>query len=277
MAEANETTRKKRTITEIRGSKATGEKMVYMSVPDYTSAQWAEMGGVDVAVVGDSLAMIAHGHPNTIPATMDMMILHAQAVRRGLAQLARTLGNLRRHGNIARYLLARMIYVDGLNTLFIFGGVYAAGRFGMNTEEILIFAILLNITAGIGAAVFGWIDDAIGAKRTILISVACLALFGGLTLLAPSKLWFYVLGCVLGIFVGPAQSASRSLMARLAPEEMRTEMFGLYALSGKATAFIGPALVGWITVATNSQELGMATILVFFLIGLVLMLPVREP
>ena len=83
MAEANETARKKRTITEIRRSKATGEKMVYMSVPDYTSAQWAEMGGVDVAVVGDSLAMIAHGHPNTIPATMDMMIMHAQAVRRG--------------------------------------------------------------------------------------------------------------------------------------------------------------------------------------------------
>ena len=83
MAEAGESTRKKRTITDIRASKATGEKMVYMSVPDYTSAQWAEMGGVDVAVVGDSLAMIAHGHPNTIPATMDMMIMHAQAVRRG--------------------------------------------------------------------------------------------------------------------------------------------------------------------------------------------------
>jgi len=75
--------RKKRTITEIRESKTTGEKMVYMSVPDYTSAQWAEMGGVDVAVVGDSLAMIAHGHPNTIPATMDMMVMHALAVRRG--------------------------------------------------------------------------------------------------------------------------------------------------------------------------------------------------
>lgn len=74
---------KKRTMTEIRASKTTGEKMVYMSVPDYTSAQWAEMAGVDVAVVGDSLAMIAHGHPNTIPATMDMMVLHSQAVRRG--------------------------------------------------------------------------------------------------------------------------------------------------------------------------------------------------
>ena len=80
---ADKEEKKKRTITEIRESKRTGEKMVYMSVPDYTSAQWAEMAGVDVAVVGDSLAMIAHGHPNTIPATMDMMVLHSQAVRRG--------------------------------------------------------------------------------------------------------------------------------------------------------------------------------------------------
>src|SRR5690349_3579561 len=75
--------REKRTISEIRQSKQTGEKMVYMSVPDYTSAKWAEMAGVDVAVVGDSLAMIAHGHASTVPATMDMMVMHAQAIRRG--------------------------------------------------------------------------------------------------------------------------------------------------------------------------------------------------
>jgi len=74
---------KKRTISEIRGSKQTGEKMVYTSVPDYTSAKWAEMAGVDVCVVGDSLAMVAHGHSSTIPATMDMMVMHALAVRRG--------------------------------------------------------------------------------------------------------------------------------------------------------------------------------------------------
>lgn len=80
MAEAE---RKKRTITEIRESKQSGEKMVYTSVPDYTSARWAEAAGVDVCVVGDSLAMVAHGHASTIPATMDMMVMHAQAVRRG--------------------------------------------------------------------------------------------------------------------------------------------------------------------------------------------------
>jgi 3-methyl-2-oxobutanoate hydroxymethyltransferase len=83
MADEAAPERKKRTITEIRESKHTGEKMVYMSVPDYTSAQWAEMAGVDVAVVGDSLAMIAHGHPNTVPATMEMMVMHSLAVRRG--------------------------------------------------------------------------------------------------------------------------------------------------------------------------------------------------
>ncbi len=81
MGEADK--KKRRTITEIRESKRTGEKMVYMSVPDYTSAQWAEMGGVDVDVVGDSLAMIAHGHPNTVPATVEMMVMHSSAVRRG--------------------------------------------------------------------------------------------------------------------------------------------------------------------------------------------------
>ncbi len=73
----------KRTIAEIRDAKTSGEKMVYTSVPDYTSARWAEAAGVDVCVVGDSLAMVAHGHDSTIPATMDMMILHARAVRRG--------------------------------------------------------------------------------------------------------------------------------------------------------------------------------------------------
>ena len=83
MAADTASEKKKRTITEIRDSKHSGEKMVYTSVPDYTSARWAEMAGVDVCVVGDSLAMVAHGHASTIPATMEMMVMHALAVRRG--------------------------------------------------------------------------------------------------------------------------------------------------------------------------------------------------
>ena len=170
-----------------------------------------------------------------------------------------------------------MLYIDGLNTLFAFGGIYAAGTFGMETEEILIFAILLNVTAGLGAAAFGWIDDWIGPKRTILIAVGALSLLCAWILLVDSKLAFYILGSAIGAFIDPAQSASRSMMARLAPAEMRTEMFGLYALSGKATAFVGPAVVGWITYWAGSQRLGMTTIIVLLLIGLLLLLPVKEP
>jgi UMF1 family MFS transporter len=200
-----------------------------------------------------------------------------EAVRRGIGLLIKTIRDLPDHGQTGRFLLARMIYIDGLNTLFIFGGIYAASRFGMDTEEILIFAILLNITAGIGAAGFGWIDDWIGAKRTIMISVSCLTVLCGWILLVESKEWFYLLGCAIGVFMGPTQSASRSMMARLAPPELRTEMFGLFAFSGKATAFVGPALVGWITFWTGNQQAGMAVILVFFVLGMIVLWPLREP
>ncbi len=202
---------------------------------------------------------------------------YAQAIRTGLATLAGTLRHLRRFRNVAYFLVARMIYTDGLNTLFAFGGIYAAGSFGMTFDEILVFGILLNIAAGLGAAAFAWIDDWIGPKRTVIIALLGLMSFSAAILLVGDKLWFYLLGCAIGALIGPAQAASRSFMARLAPADMRTEMFGLYALSGKATAFVGPALVGWVTLWSDSQRAGMATILAFFLVGLVLLLPVRPP
>jgi len=200
-----------------------------------------------------------------------------ESLRRGLRSLGRTLKTLPRHGQTGRYLLAHMIYADGLNTLFAFGGIYAAGTFNMSYEEILIFAILLNIAAGLGAAGFAWVDDWIGPKRTILIALTGLFVAGLAILVVETRLSFTLLGCVIGIFIGPAQSASRSLMARLAPPEHRTELFGLYALSGKATAFLGPALVGAVTLWADSQRAGMATILVFFAVGALLLLPLREP
>ncbi len=202
---------------------------------------------------------------------------YAQAVTRGLAVLGDTLRHLRRFRNVAIFLSAHMIYTDGLNTLFAFGGIYAAGSFGMTFDEILVFGILLNIAAGLGAAAFAWVDDWIGPKRTVIIALLGLIAFSAAILLVEDKLWFYLLGCAIGTLIGPAQAASRSFMARLAPADMRTEMFGLYALSGKATAFVGPALVGWVTLWSDSQRAGMATILAFFLVGLVLLLAVRPP
>jgi UMF1 family MFS transporter len=199
------------------------------------------------------------------------------AVGDGLAQLVRTFRDLRRHANIARFLLAKMIYIDGLNTLFAFGGIYAAGSFGMSLEQVLIFGIALNVTAGLGAAGFAWVDDWIGAKPTILIALAATTLLGIAILLVDDIVWFWVLGLAIGIFLGPTQAASRSMMARLAPPELATEFFGLYALAGKATAFFGPWALAIATTAFDSQRAGMATIPPFLVLGFLLLLWVREP
>ncbi len=195
----------------------------------------------------------------------------ATAVREGLATLLATLRRIRQYATIARFLLARMIYTDGLNTLFAFGGIYAAGTFGLSFEELIVFGIGMNVTAGAGAAAFAWLDDLWGPKRVIVVSVAALSVLGSVLLLIESQALFWAFGLSLGIFVGPAQSASRSMMARLAPPELRTEMFGLYAFSGKAISFLGPALLAFATEQFDSQRAGMATIVIFFVVGLVLL------
>lgn len=197
-----------------------------------------------------------------------------RAVRDGLSQLGRTLREARRYGDLWRFLIARMIYIDGLATLFSFGGVYAAGAFDMNAQEVLLFGIGLNVTAGIGAAAFAWIDDRIGAKRTILLALLGLILPAAAILFVREERLFWALGLILGIFVGPAQAASRSYLARMAPPDLVTEMFGLFALSGKATAFLGPFLVSGLTWVSGSQRVGMSAILAFFVLGFALMLSV---
>ena len=201
----------------------------------------------------------------------------AESVRLGLAKLWHTLRSIRDHRMIARFLIGRMLYIDGLNTLFAFGGLYAAGTFGMDLAEVLTFAVALNVAAGIGAFGFGWIDDWLGSKRTLIICLIALLGVGAAILLVQDKLWFWILGMLIGVFMGPTQAASRSLMARLAPAGMHTEMFGLFAVSGKATAFLGPWLVAALTMASGSQRIGMAVVLAFFAAGLAILLSVREP
>ena len=200
-----------------------------------------------------------------------------QAIAEGLRALIGTIHRAGELRQVARFLVARMFYVDGLNTLFAFGGIYAAGTFGFSFEELIVFGVGMNVTAGLGAASFAWADDRFGAKAVIMVAISGLILLSLAVLLVESKTLFWIFALPLGIFVGPAQAASRSMMARMAPADMRTEMFGLFALSGKATAFMGPAVLGWVTASTNSQRWGMATILVFFAIGLWLMRGVKPP
>ncbi|MSO85853.1 MAG: MFS transporter [Rhodospirillales bacterium] len=195
----------------------------------------------------------------------------------GLAQLAATARKVRGFRPLVVFLLAMMCASNGLTTLFAFGGIYAAATFGFDFEELLLFGIAMNVTAGLGAAAFGWLDDAIGPRRTLLIAIAGLFVLGAAILLAGTKAAFWVAALPLGLFVGPAQAAGRSYMAHAAPPAMRAEMFGLYALAGKATNFLGPAVLAVVTEAFASQRAGMASILGFFVAGWVLLLFVPDP
>ena len=201
----------------------------------------------------------------------------ASAVRIGLGDLKRTLSALPANRPVAVFLVAHMIYADGLVTLFAFGGVYAAGAFGLSLPEVILFGIVLNVAAGAGAALFAWLDDWLSSKRIIVLALIGLIGASLVAIAATTIAWLWVAGIAIGIFVGPAQAASRSLMARLTEPDNRAAYFGLYALSGKATAFLGPALVAGVTAASGSQRAGIATIIAFFAIGLMLILRVPEP
>jgi UMF1 family MFS transporter len=200
-----------------------------------------------------------------------------QAGGLGVKQIATTLKNLRDYRNVARFLIGRMLYTDGINTVFAFGGIYAAGTFGFEFADIIIFGIALNVASGIGAFAFAWVDDWIGSKNTVLIALAGIIVAGVLVIGANSVTMFWVGGMIFAVFVGPAQAASRTLMGKVAPADKRNEFFGLYAFSGKATAWIGPPLLGTVTALTDSQRWGMATTIPFVVIGLLILWNLKEP
>jgi len=200
---------------------------------------------------------------------MGQAVAHCVAETRGL------LRGLPRRPDMMRFLIARIFYTDGLNTLFAFGAIFAAGVHGMTFEEILLFGIALNVTAGLGAAGFGLVEDRLGSKTTVMVALVAMVVIGAALLLTDSKAMFWGLAMVLGIFMGPAQAASRTLMARMAPEGEVTAHFGLFALSGRVTGFFGPAVLAVVTDAFDSQRAGMATVLVFLAVGAAILASVK--
>jgi MFS transporter, UMF1 family len=224
---------------------------------------------------------------------------NAASERTPLAELWETIRSLPSHRDMLLFLVARMIYSDGLSAIFAFGGIYGAAVFGWGAMELGLFGIVLTIAGVIGALVGGVLDDRVGSK-TVIITALLLLLVGAFGILSvDSNHVFYVsevapkavgsgpfsstgelvflgFAVLVGLVAAPVQAASRALLARLAPREKMTQYFGLFAFSGKVTAFLAPLLVAIVTQATDSQRIGMASIAVFLIAGLVLMLQVRD-
>lgn len=221
-----------------------------------------------------------------------------EAARRTVRETWQTLKTLHHRPNLLRYLIARMCYYDGLNALFAFGGVYAALRFGWTTTELGIFGIIILLFGAPGCFLGGWLDDRIGSKKTLYLSVGglCLTMLGILSIgdghimfvvetgfptpddglfAAPAELFMIFMAVALGVFAGPAQASSRSLIARIAPPAELGKYFGLFALSGKATSFIAPLSVGAL-LAVVGDRWAYGVILVFLVLGLILLVGVRE-
>ena len=183
------------------------------------------------------------------------------------------------------FLLASALFRDGLAGVFAFGAILAAGTFGLSAGEVIIFGAAANIVAGLATMAFGTLDDWIGPKKVILICLAALVTLGVLIFILHDggTTVFWVLGLLLTVFVGPAQAASRSFLARLIPQGKSGEIFGLYATTGRVVSFLSPlafgafiALGAWITGEENTQYWGILGIVLILAAGFAVMIPVRE-
>ena len=187
------------------------------------------------------------------------------------------------------FLLASAVFRDGLAAVFTFGGVIAAGTFGLEPSEVIMFAIFGNVVAAVGSVIGGFLDDRAGPKAVVVGSLIGLILAGtAVVVLGPANQdmlglqWagettFWIFGLLLCLFVGPAQSASRAFLARLAPEGEEGELFGLYATTGRAVSFLAPTLFSACIVIFGAQRYGIIGIIAVLLVGLLVLLPVRSP
>jgi UMF1 family MFS transporter len=238
----------------------------------------ASGGPVRATAVMVGLWLLAFGWPVLVamPDPAGARLGWGAAARKGLRELGGVLRGLRMRPDILRFLVARMFYTDGLNTLFAFGAIFAAGVHGLSFQQVLLFGIAMNVSAGLGAALGGMAEDRVGSKRMVLVALFAMSVIGLALVVVESAALFWGLALVLGLFFGPAQAASRTMMARLAPPGEIAAHFGLFALSGRITGFVGPAVLAAVTQASGSQRLGMATTAAFMAAGAVLLIGVRE-
>ncbi|MFF0814491.1 MFS transporter [Rhodococcus sp. NPDC003318] len=175
------------------------------------------------------------------------------------------------------YLIASALFRDGLAGVFTFGAVLAVNVYGIASGDVLLFGVAANVVAALGALGAGRLDDRIGPKAVIVGSLASMLVVGAILLVVSGVLAFWILGLLLCLFVGPAQSAARTFMARLSPAGREGQMFGLYATTGRAVSFLSPTLFGLFAWLFASDRAGILGLLVVLGIGLAALLPVRAP
>ena len=178
--------------------------------------------------------------------------------------------------NLGKFLIARMLYADGLNAIIVMGGIFAVGVFNLEIKDLLILSILMNITAFIGAIVGGYANDKFSSKSVIIFSLLGLIISSSIILFVKSQLFFLIFAAINGFFIGPIQSASRVFITKSIDENNQASGFGLFALSGKLTSFIGPLLVSTITYISSSQRIGFSSAIILLLIGLLILLKVKK-
>ena len=178
--------------------------------------------------------------------------------------------------NLGKFLLARMLYADGLNAIIIMGGIFAVGVFNLEIKDLLVLSVLMNITAFIGAIIGGYANDKFSSKSVIIFSLLGLIFSSTIILFIKTKIFFLIFASINGFFIGPIQSASRVFITKSIDENNQASGFGLFALSGKLTSFIGPLLVSTLTYISNSQRIGFSAAIILLLIGLLILLKVKK-
>lgn len=199
------------------------------------------------------------------------------AIRCSLREVKYTVQHIMSYPDLARFLLAYFFYNDAILTVIAFSSIYAQNTLGFTTGELIRFFMLVQTTAIAGSLVFGFVTDKIGPKRTIVITLLIWFVVVVAAIFADSKALFFYTGMLAGMSMGSSQAASRSMMTRLTPQEHVTEFFGFYdGTFGKASAVVGPLVFGLVSAQAGSQKVALASLLLFFILGLLLMTRVRS-
>jgi len=175
------------------------------------------------------------------------------------------------------FLGASALFRDGLAAIFTVGSVLAVGVYGIGAGDVLLFGVAANVVAAAGALAGGRVEDRVGPKPVIVASLLGMIGAGTVLLFVSGPLMFWVFGLALVLFVGPAQSSSRTFLARLAPPGREGQLFGLYATTGRAVSFLAPSLFGLFVTLFDAQRAGIVGILLVLVAGLVALWPVRPP